>query len=127
MSVRFGSPSEAAFLLGCSVQHVYYLLRMSQISATKIRWIYRIDMETVEDYAARRPQEAPARNASPHPGCPGYLFDLERLGQDGHEGNYTGKRTTSLPDGRRLEHRPRRLHRLPVTPQHIVQLELAIA
>ena len=128
---RIGSVTDAANRLGCNPNHIYYLLNIGELFAVKVRWIYRIDLKTVEDYATRRPQEGTGRDSSSHHRHPGYLFDLESLGLDSEARADARRRTPGLHHGRGMERDTKGLSRLsrpqrnPV--EHPAQLEFAIA
>jgi hypothetical protein len=110
---------EAAEAIGCDANHVYYLLNMGTLFAFKVRWIYRIDSASVEDYAARRFEKGIARLAPRYSGCPGYLFNPAGLAENGDARDHRAE-ASGLPGGRRLEREPDRLPHLPQPSCHPV-------
>ena len=51
---RLYTVHEAAAVLGCNRNHVYYLLNMGRIEGFKVRWIHRISGGSLEAYKAGR-------------------------------------------------------------------------
>jgi hypothetical protein len=131
--IKLGSVLEAAEHIGCDANHVYYLINIGTLYAFKVRWIYRIDMTTVEDYATRRPGREIAERATRYSGCPGYLFDLASFAEDNNARDQRGQ-NNRISSGRGMERESSGLSSLPqpqrkpvaATPRP-VQFELAIA
>lgn len=128
----FGSVLSAAERIGCDANHVYYLINIGTLYAFKVRWIYRVDMTTVEAYAARRPERGIDRFTPRYPEHPGYLFCLEYLNADGTPRTQAPGRPAGLPGGRGMERDPCGIPCIPVAQRHPVtprpvQYELAIA
>jgi len=130
MSAVFGTVHEAARALGCDANHVYYLINIGTLDAFKVRWIYRINMATVEDYAQARNRSGDQGFAG-HPGRAGSVFVPASLFRDRAEGIAPRGGNPGLHRGWGMVHRAggsrglSRAKRDALTPP--VQLEFAIA
>ena len=129
--ILFGTVSEAARRLRCDANHVYYLIYIGDLYAVKIRWIYRVDMSTVEAYDTRRAAARTGKLIACNSEHPGYLFDPACLSFDGPTRAETPRGASGLPGGRRMERNSLGLPRIPIEERHAiarpVQYELAIA
>lgn len=124
---------EAADFIGCDANHVYYLINMGVLHGFKVRWIYRINHVTVEEYAARRREERARDNVSAYSGYPGYLFDPTGFAFNNPAGTASARGAPGLSCGRRMERGEGRFPRVSGAERHTVarsqpeQYELNIA
>ena len=127
----FCTVHEAACLLGCQVQHAYYLIYMGELEAVKVRWIYRIYLDSLEEYASRTDAGKAENDVAGHPEYPGYLFGIEGFSDDSPPRAGAEERAAGVSGGRGMVGEPRRFSGISGTKRHAVtvpvQYELAIA
>lgn len=127
----FGTVVEAAARLRCDANHVYYLIYIGELYAVKVRWIYRVDMSTVEDYDTRRAAARAGKLAACYSEHPGYLFDPACFAFNGPARIEAPRRASGLHGGRGVERNALGFPQVPVEKRHAVarpvQYELAIA
>ena len=131
--MKLDSVLEAADFIGCDANHVYYLINMGILHGFKVRWIYRINHATVEEYAARRREERARDNASAYSEYPGYLFDPTGFTFNNPARIAPQGRSTGIPCRRRVEYSEGGFPRVSGSQRHAVvqprpeQYELDIA
>lgn len=129
--MTFGTVLDTAEFLDCDSNHVYYLIYIGEVVAVKVRWIYRVDMSTVEEYAARQNSNGTRKVSSFHSCHPGYLFGLEDFSINSQERTETQERIERIYGRRGMEYSQGGFHRIPSGKRNAIarpiQYELAIA